>query len=724
MRIALCSYELAGVRGGGIGTYVAEAAKALTAAGHEVWLVTEAPDGAAQERLRAHRDFHRVVFVQDTGDAAGMPPFAFGGAALRFAALAERSLVQAGQPFDYIEFADFGGWGACVVEQQRRTRAFGDAVVAVVLHSPTHECSEYNLTLRLMVAAERDLVAIEDATIRRAPVVWSPSQRLREMVAQRLGLPGDFAQIIRYPMELPGLTAALPRPGRRLDELRFLYFGRIEPRKGVRQLVDAFAAMPGLSIDCIGGDGETSPLQTSEVAYLQARGAGNVRFLGRLPREQMLQRLQQADVVILPSPWENWPNTCIEAMAAGRVVIGGKNGGMGEMIEHGVSGFVVDGGDAADLVRVVQDDLAAALPRLDEIGRNAAARIRELCEPRRYVDAIAGLVAARQAPPPAAAAAPRVSVVVVAERDRPGGWQAVRASLASVLEQDYRDLEVVLAHDPRDAEQVASAGADPRVRALAIPGGPAAARNGAVAACSGALVLCLGADTRLAPAHVGAVVQAFGSAPGAMAVQTGFDAVTPDGEPIARVTPLCFDRPVQLLRHAREDAGVWFRREVFARHGVRFEPEIVRYPEWSFWLCMARRGLPIERVTEALGARTFARVEAFDAERWASHLGEVGLLVERELSRADDDDERDALRDLLQSGGIGAHVAAIRGVELPPERPARIAQRARPGVTRYVFAERLAGLLEKAPPLHRLARGLMRRLMRSHRRRDERAMRG
>lgn len=720
MRIALCSYELAGVRGGGIGTYVSEAAKALTAAGHEVWLVTAAPEGAAREQLRAHPDFHGVAFVEDAAGPGPAPAFA--GAALTFAQQAHQTLLANG-PFDYVEFADFGGWGASAVEQQRLFGALGDAVVAVVLHSPTHECSEYNRTLRLMIAEERELVAVEDATIRRAPVVWSPSLRLREMVAQRLGLPDDFAEIVRYPMQLPGPPASLPRAGRKLDELGFLYFGRIEPRKGVRQLVEAFAAMPELSIDCIGGDGETSPLQTSEIEYLRARGAGNVRFLGRLPREQMLQRLQEADVVILPSPWENWPNTCIESMAAGRVVIGGKNGGMGEMIEHGVSGFVVDGGDAADIVRVVREDLAAALPRLDEIGRRAAARIRELSEPRRYVEAIEKLVADRVASAPAASVSPLVSVVMVVVAGR-GDARALSSAVASVLEQAYTNVEVVVAHDPQDAGIVASACADERVRAMPVSGGPAAARNAAVAACTGELVLCVAADTKLCPAHLETVVQTFAAVPSAMAVQAGFDAVAPDGSAIVSVAPLGFDRPVQLLRHAREDAGVWFRREVFTQHGVRFDSELDRYLEWGFWVALARRGLPVERVLGSLSTRSLPRVEAFDEGSWAGHLAEVGLLVERELGLAGSDDEREALRDLLQSGGIGAHAAAIRGVDLPPERPARIARRARPGVTRYVFAERLAGLLEKLPPLHAFARGLMRRLMRSHRSRDEQHKRG
>ena len=135
MRIAFCSEELDGVRGGGIGTYVSEAAKALAAAGHEVWLLTSGAglDERARDALRRRGSFERVLFVEDGAALEGS--FAFGDTPLRFAALVERALTAANLPFDYIECADFGGWGAQVVERQRRQRAFGDAVVTLVLHS-------------------------------------------------------------------------------------------------------------------------------------------------------------------------------------------------------------------------------------------------------------------------------------------------------------------------------------------------------------------------------------------------------------------------------------------------------------------------------------------------------------------------------------------------------------------------------------------------------------
>lgn len=717
MRIAFCSYELAGVRGGGIGTYVAEAAKALSAAGHEVWLVTAAPSGEAREVLREHPDFHRVVFVEEVGGAEAQPAFAFGAAPMRFATLVERALASSGRAFDYIEFADFGGWGAQVVERQRHAAAFGRAVVTVVLHSPTFECSRYNRTTRLMTVAERDLVAIEDATIRRAPAVWSPSVRLREMVADRLGLSGDFAEVIRYPMTLPPLPCSLPAAGRRLEELRFLFFGRIEPRKGVRQLVDAFATMPELSIECVGGDGETSPLQTSEVEHLRARGAGNVTFSGRLPRAEMLARLEAADVVILPSPWENWPNTCIESMAAGRVVIGGRNGGMGEMIEHGVSGFLCDGGDPDDIARVVREDLAAALPRLDEIGRRAAARIRALSDPARYVAAVEAFVTARcPAPAPAPAApTPLISVVVVAESCRAVSLGEV---IGSVLAQAGGDAEVLVAHGPARADDVQRAAADARVRAVPAAGGVASARAAAVEAARGELIACVAADTRWLPGHLDAVTAAFAASPEAAAVASGFLRPARSGCPAKAVAPLVIGRPVELLRRAREDACVWFRRAVWTTHGVRFDRDLTRYAEWGFWVALARRGLEVECVSAALSERVLAAAPAFDERAWASHLAEVGVMVERELDVAAGEDERLALRDLLQTGGIGAHAAAVRGSVLTSERPARIAQRGRPGVTRYVFADRLGQWLERRPLLHRWGRALLTWCMRRHRERD------
>jgi hypothetical protein len=153
---------------------------------------------------------------------------------------------------------------------------------------------------------------------------------------------------------------------------------------------------------------------------------------------------------------------------------------------------------------------------------------------------------------------------------------------------------------------------------------------------------------------------------------------------------------------------------------VRFARDLDRYVEWSFWVALAREGVAVEHVGATLCERFVQAAPGFDARGWDQHLAEVGLMVERELELATSEDERDGLRDLLQSGGIGAHAAGLRGVGLPPDRPARVARRARPGVTRYAFADRLGAWLERRPLLHRAARSLLSWAMRRHRDRDAR----
>ncbi|MCK5942309.1 MAG: glycosyltransferase [Planctomycetes bacterium] len=728
MRIALCSYEVAGVRGGGIGTYVAEAGRALTAAGHEVWLVTSRPDagtaGAADERA-----FARVLFVEDARTPRHEVHFGLARQPLRFAQLAFDLLRQSDAVFDYVEFPDYGAWGAVAVQEQRLFGSLGDAVVAVVLHSPTHECWRYNEVLHLLPPSERELAVLEDDTIRKAPAVWTPSHRLREMVAERLSLPADFADVIRYPMSLPPEPASLPEPKQRLEDLRILYFGRIEPRKGVRQLVDAFARMPELAIECVGRDGPTSPLQTSEVDYLRRRGAANVTFTPPLPREQMLARLRDADLVILPSPWENWPNTCIEAMAAGRVVVGGKNGGMGEMIEHGVSGFVVDGADPADLVRVLREDVGAALPRFAEIGRAAARRIRELSEPGRYVAAIEAFVAAHRGRgrlPAAPRGGRRVSVVVPFYNEP---LAVVGEAVDSALAQDHDELEVLVVEDgsPRadkDAILADLGRRDPRVRVLHKDnGGLATARNFAIERATGDFVLCCDADNVLRPDYAAIGVDVFARCPDVMAVVPRFQTFD-DGSrrPRVVVQALPFDRPLAVFRNSLGDAGAMLRREVFTEHGLRYDPDVDTYSDWAMWLDLAGRGLRAEVVPRVLYDYRLRKGSLMDEHAWDRHLPMLGVLIDRHLPDCDEE-QKALLINLVQGWGVGAIAAALSGHADAWERPGKLARRLRPGSTRFVFADALGSLLERVPPLHRALHWAATRLVAMHGRHKDRRRR-
>ena len=61
-----------------------------------------------------------------------------------------------------------------------------------------------------------------------------------------------------------------------------------------------------------------------------------------------------ADVFVTPSLEENLPNTIMEAMACGTACVGFEVGGIPEMIEHQVTGYVAQAFDPADLAKGIQ----------------------------------------------------------------------------------------------------------------------------------------------------------------------------------------------------------------------------------------------------------------------------------------------------------------------------------------------------------------------------------
>lgn len=732
MRCALVSTEIGGFHHGGIGTYVRQAAKALTAAGHEVWLVTQHPEPARIDELRTLPEFAQVRFVEEVAAAAPRLRFAQAHPTLDFAQRAYDALRAAAVPFDYLEFPDYGAAGAVAVAEQRLFGSLDPALVVVALHSPTFECWQHNRALHVYGPHEREVAALEHETIRHAPRLWSPSARLRELVAERLGLDPAAIPLVRYPLQLPATAPPPPAPRTRLADLDFVFCGRIEPRKGVRELAAAFAQLPELRLDCIGRDGPTAPLQTSEVEALRRHGPPNVRYLPPLPRDQLLARLRTADVVLLPSPWDNWPNACLEAMAEARVVVGGRNSGMAEMIEPGRSGFLVDGGSADDLVRVLRHELAPALDRLPAIGAAAAERSRSLADPRHYVTAIEQLVETHRRSPRRPASPkppPRVSVLVPYHREDEA---MVGAAVRSAAAQSHRDLEILVVDDgsPRpDAAAILAALAriDPRVRILRKPnGGLASARNHAIEHATGECCFCLDADNLLRPDALATALQALAAAPEALAVAGRLQAFDDrNGTPMVLAEPLPFDRPLALFRNSLGDAGALFRASVFRDHGLRYDPVVDCYSDWALWLDFLRLGLPrvvVPRVLYDYRVRPDSMMAATAFDR---HLALLGLLVERHWPTADGPAERELLTTLIQGWGVGALVAALghpsdlwqdaRGLARRLQDPDRRAMRVR---DQLAFV--LGRFADRHPALGRVGRWLVGSALRWHGRRKDR----
>ncbi len=127
-----------------------------------------------------------------------------------------------------------------------------------------------------------------------------------------------------------------------------LFAGRLEIDKGIRVLLDAAA---GLKIPIwVVGQG---PLE-SEV-QLAAMQLENLRYLGPLPRAEVLDLMKSARLLLFPSvAYENFPMTIAEAFSVGLPVIASAQGAAREIVDDSINGAHFQPASAPDLARVVQ----------------------------------------------------------------------------------------------------------------------------------------------------------------------------------------------------------------------------------------------------------------------------------------------------------------------------------------------------------------------------------
>ena len=163
------------------------------------------------------------------------------------------------------------------------------------------------------------------------------------------------------------------------DAQTVLYVGRVEERKGVHVLVDAFERIisPRLPQARLRIVGPASYWKRGDGGYydtLSARSAANARIELRGPtyNDQELSAIYRSGTVaVVPSTFpEALGLTSLEAQASGVPVVVSDAGGLPETVSAGRSGFVFKNGSATELGELVVD-LLANRDRRDDMGRAA-----------------------------------------------------------------------------------------------------------------------------------------------------------------------------------------------------------------------------------------------------------------------------------------------------------------------------------------------------------------
>ncbi|CAA0090427.1 Alpha-D-kanosaminyltransferase [Halioglobus japonicus] len=185
--------------------------------------------------------------------------------------------------------------------------------------------------------------------------------------------------VIHNPVDISAIDS-LPPYQRQLsdDSLRIVVPGRLVHEKGHIDLLEALviARDQGLRFTAvIAGDG---PMRDELERTARLAGLGEiVAFTGSLAHRSMLEVIASADIVVVPSRFEGFGLTAIEAMALARPVIVTAVGGLLEIVESGVSGAVVPAQQPRELARALSE-LAASPGTREMYGSAGRKRVEQI----------------------------------------------------------------------------------------------------------------------------------------------------------------------------------------------------------------------------------------------------------------------------------------------------------------------------------------------------------
>jgi glycosyltransferase involved in cell wall biosynthesis len=178
-----------------------------------------------------------------------------------------------------------------------------------------------------------------------------------------LGLPAQRVHSIYNGLRLTQVTNSTPVAQRQL----ICSIANLSRNKGLEFLIRALAMLPEMPWECrIVGDGPDCARLKSLVHRYQLQN--RIHFTGRLPREQMFEILANSRIMVLPTLYEGFPYSLLEAMSLGVPIITTRVLGLPEIIPEGKNGILVNPRDVqglADAVRVLltDDELATTMGR-------------------------------------------------------------------------------------------------------------------------------------------------------------------------------------------------------------------------------------------------------------------------------------------------------------------------------------------------------------------------
>lgn len=363
-------------RAGGIGSYCKEIAYGMLQRGHNVTVLAASDD----TRIESDRIEDGIRVIRLSGGDFWVKSAEPGISILKLRSLYRfhsyrrkiRKVVKALSDIDVIEVADFGAEGLYL----------NDLNIPVItrLHTPSFldraslNISKANWKTYIQIIAEKK-------SLMETKYISSCSDCLNVWIRENLGIKPLLSKVILNPVSLD-----IDKTGNCdyfQNKKRHIFFaGTLVDTKGVGDLVEACKIImknQHFNIELLMAGKEGSYAQQLKES-LSEEQKKYIRFVGKKKREDLFSYYHNADVCCFPSWWENMPMVCLEAMMCKGLVIGSTSGGMSEIIEDGVNGFLAPPKSPVQLAECIEKALSLKDEDAKRIKRNAKCTIEEKFE--------------------------------------------------------------------------------------------------------------------------------------------------------------------------------------------------------------------------------------------------------------------------------------------------------------------------------------------------------
>ncbi len=336
---------------GGIETYLRNLSLDLTKKGHEVHIIsgTEGkPLDYIYEGVNFHRVSSRASYIHNLllKISPSIEKYFFQtivSLTIGWRIYQKFRKLNKKKPFDIVECTDSAGLGVFFPlfnHTKSITRLHTSLSLADFLNK-----EEFTLDRKVIYFLER-------LQIKKSDALNADSFSLKEKSPDFFNIDPSKIDVTYYGINLSEYNSLSKKRGIKGDYL--LYFGRLEERKGIRTLANSlpkvFSKYPKLKVIFVGNphveiknSGKIENFNANKyILKANKNFSKNIIFIKHLSHKDLYPIIKNAKLVVLPSDWEAFGFTCLEAMGLGKPVLATSGSGFEEQIvKDGKYGFLV-----------------------------------------------------------------------------------------------------------------------------------------------------------------------------------------------------------------------------------------------------------------------------------------------------------------------------------------------------------------------------------------------